>query len=256
MCGGMSSSLFGRGRLSAPSRRQLRKTRGLPGPRRRPRRRRLHLIGRRPAPRRTPIDAGYSHQALSRTRPLLIADFGMGRAKGAAGDHPTAQTKARLAGRTIWPTALAEPDRQDGGRRAGRRCDRRCRMRSIGPDPDLSGLTRRRPRRGDLLTLPLGQARRHGARTPDLRSADQTQAIDLAQDGATGDIRSQGARYPGGCLSFLPEGDQSLGVLGGPDGGGHDGALGQQAQSARPHRPFLLLSRHEEGPALSRRAQG
>ena len=76
-----------------------------------------------PPPRRSPwthhtsIDADHPHQALGRTRLLLVAHGGMGRAKGAARHRTAAQTEARLAGRAVGPAALAEPYGQDGGRR-------------------------------------------------------------------------------------------------------------------------------------------
>ena len=208
------------------------------------------------AQRQASIETDHSHQTLGRTGPLLIADLGMGRAEGAARDRTPAQAEPRLAGVAVRPAALAEANRQYGRRRAGRHGDRsgrRCRRR---PDLRRSRRSCGRPRSGDLLPAPLRPGRRRRARASRLRSTGQAQAIDLAQDGAAGDAGSQRAGYPGGRPAFLPEDDQSLGILGSPDGGCHGDALVQQAQSARPRPPFLLPPATKEGPALSRRAHG
>jgi hypothetical protein len=188
----------------------------------------------------TSIKADHSEEALARAGWLLIADIGMGRAEGSARDRPPAQAEPRLPGMTIGPATLAEADRQNGRRRAGRRLNLRRRMRNRRPDCRRPGLTGGRSRRDNLLPTPFRPGRRRRTDRPGLRPARQAEAIDLAQDGAAGDVRSQEIGDPGGRPTLLPQSSQFSCSLRCPVSGGHGDALDQRAQSARPRPPFLL----------------
>jgi len=181
-------------------------------------RRRLHSRSGYPS-----VDGDRPQQTVDRTGSTLIADGGVRGAEGAARDRPAAQAEPGFARMAVGPSTLPPSDSEDGG--GGGRGHVRPRINARRTQGRLRSMgARSRPDDG--------QGR-------DLRPAPQAQSVELAENGAAGDLAPQVAGDLGGAPPLAPEVGQASNPVFGPDGGGHDETRGQRARSARPRPPFL-----------------
>lgn len=216
----MSSSLLGRGRLSAPSRRLGRRRTHAPPT--------ATTAGRRRLPSRSAlssVDGDRPHETLNRDRSTLIADGGMRRAVGAARDRPAAQAEPSFPRMAVGPSALPASDSEDRG--GGGRGHVRPRINA-------------RRTQGRLRSMGAGSRPDNGrGRDLQMSPAPQAQSVNLAENGAARDLTPQVAGDLGGGPTLSPEVGQARNPVFGPDGGGHDEIRGQRARSARPSAAFL-----------------